>query len=172
MKRKKQKILLVILLIITMLATDLFVISSGIKTYASQLNSETNNPNIEFSAYFKDGNNRVDSIEKSIKAEDVRLYAEIKVKKEGYLKEDSIISFENSNFNIKNEILPSNTHIKSIEENIVNLKQINSGETVEIELEIEPIISNKISTDFLSKTTTMKMIPFSIFVDDFDKKST
>ena len=85
MERKKQKTLLVILMIVTILATDFFVLSSGIKTYASQLNGETNNPNIEFSTYFKEGENRVDSIEKSIKAEDVRLYAEIKVKKEVWI---------------------------------------------------------------------------------------
>lgn len=158
MKRKKQKILLTILMIITVLATDFFVLSSGIKTYASQLNSETNNPNIEFSAYFKEGENRVDSIEKSIKVEDLRLYAEIKVKKEGYLKEDSIIGLENSNFNLKSEILQSNTHVKSIKGNKVSLKQINSDETVEIEIGIEPIITDKITTDFLSRTTTVKMI--------------
>lgn len=158
MGRRKQKMILVILMIVTILATDFFVLSSGIKTYASQLSSETNNPNIEFSAYFKEGENRVDSTEKSIKADDVRLYAEIKVENEGYLKEGTAIELENSNFNLKSEILASNTHIKSIEGNKVSLKQINSGETVEIELGIEPIIKDKIATDFLSKITTVKMM--------------
>ena len=129
MERKTKKKLLVILMIIIILATDFFVLSSGIKTYASQLNSETDNANIEFSAYFKNGETKVDSIETSIKAEDVKLYAEIKVKNEGYLSEGTVIELENSNFNLKSEILPSNAHINSIEGNKVNLKQINSEET-------------------------------------------
>ena len=58
MEKKTRKKILVILMIITILATDFLVLSTGIKTYASQLNSETNNENIEFSVYFKDGENR------------------------------------------------------------------------------------------------------------------
>ena len=107
MEKRTKKMLLAILMIVTVLAADFFVLGSGIMTYASELNSETNNTNVEFSAYFKDDENRVDSIEKSIKADDVKLYAEIKVKNEGYLKEDTVIELENSNFNLKSEILDS-----------------------------------------------------------------
>ena len=163
MEKKTRKKILVILMIITILATDFLVLSTGIKTYASQLNSETNNENIEFSVYFKDGENRVDSVEKSIRTDDLKLYAEIKVKKEGYLKEGTVIELENNNFNLKSEILPTNTHIKSIEGNKVNLKQINSEETVEIELGIEPVITEKIEPEFLSKTTTVKMIGVYVY---------
>ncbi len=163
MEKKTRKKILVILMIITILATDFLVLSTGIKTYASQLNSETNNENIEFSVYFKDGENRVDSVEKSIRTDDLKLYAEIKVKKEGYLKEGTVIELENNNFNLKSEILPTNTHIKSIEGNKVNLKQINSEETVEIELGIEPVITEKIEPEFLSQTTTVKMIGVYVY---------
>ena len=41
MEKKTRKKILVILMIITILATDFLVLSTGIKTYASQLNSET-----------------------------------------------------------------------------------------------------------------------------------
>ena len=159
MKKKNQRVILVIIILITILFADFFALSSGIKTYALQLNSETNNPNVEFLAYFKDGEEKVDSIDKSIKENDVRLYAEIKVKKEGYLKENSVkISIENNNFNIKDEILPSNTHIKSIEGNVVNLKQINNDETVKIELGITPIIKDEMPMGFLSQVTTVTMV--------------
>jgi len=158
MEKRKTKMLLAILMIVTVLATDFFVLGSGIITYASQLSSETTNTNIEFSAYFKDGENRnVDAIKK-INDEDVRMYAEIKVKNEGYLKEGTIIELENSNFNLKNQIFESNTHINSIEGNKVNLKQINNGDIIELELGIEPIRPDRITTDFLSKTSTVKMI--------------
>ena len=155
MERRTKKMLLAILMIMSVLATDFFVLGSGIMTYATQQNGETSNTNVEFSAYFKDGEERVDSITKSIKDEEVKLYAEIKVKNEGYLKEGTLIELENSNFNLKNEILQTNTHINSIEGNKVNLKQINNGEIVELELGIEPINSEKIAPDFLSKTTTV-----------------
>lgn len=158
MERKKRKMLLTILAIILILSTDFFALASGINTYASEISSETNNENVEISAYFKEGENQVDSIEKSLKDKDVKLYVGIKVKNEGYLKEGTIIELENSNFNIKDEILPSNTYINSIEGNKVNLKQINNGEKVEIELSIEPVISNKITVDFLSKTSTVKVL--------------
>lgn len=153
MEKKMVKKLVALLIIVTILATDFFALGSNLITYAVQINSETNNSNIEFSAYFKNGSTRVDSTENSIKVEDLRLYAEIKVKNEGYF--NGVIEILNSNFNIKNEILSS--AIASIEGNRVTLKQINAGNVVEVELGIEPIISEKISKDLLSKTSTVKL---------------
>ena len=82
MKRTITKKILAILMVITILATDFFVLGSNIITYAVQLSSETNNTNIEFSTYFKDGENKVASTQTSIKNENLKLYAEIKVKNE------------------------------------------------------------------------------------------
>ena len=156
MEKKIMKKLLAIVMIITILSADFFVLGSNLRTYAAQINSETNNSNIEFSAYFKnEANERIDSIEKSIKNEELKLYAEIKVKNNGYL--NGSIEIENSNFNIKEEILPSNTHISSIEGNKINLRQINAGETVEFELGIVPIILDKMPVDMLSKVSTVKL---------------
>lgn len=153
MEKKMVKKLVALLMIVMILSTDFFVLGSSLITYAAQINSETNNSNIEFSTYFKNGETRVDSIEKSIKSEDLKLYAEIKVKNEGYF--NGVIEVQNSNFNIKNEILSS--AIASIEGNKVTLKQINAGEVVEIELGIEPIISDKIEIDALSKISTVRL---------------
>ena len=159
MDKKIVKKLLSLLMIITILATDFYVLGSSLITYAAQqLNSETNNSNIQFSAYFKNGSGeKTDSIEKSIKSDDLKLYAEIKVKEEGFFK--GTVEILNSNFNIKNNNVTSNLEnkIESIEGNKVNLKQINAGEKVEIELDIEPIISDKITTDLLSKVSTARL---------------
>lgn len=154
MEKKVIKKILALLMIITILTTDFFVLGSNLITYASQNNSETNNSNIEFSAYFKnDKGEELDSIDKSIKTEDLKLYAEIKVKNEGYF--NGTIEITDSNFNVKDEIL--STQIASIENNKITLKQINAGETVEVELGIEPILSDKMTADMLSKTSTVKI---------------
>lgn len=158
MEKKISKKLLAILMIITILSADFFMLGSSLITYATELNSKTSNSNVEFSAYFKNGENKVNAVTESIKNTDLKLYAEIKVNSDdGYLPEGATIEIENSNFKLKNQILASNTHISSIEENKVNLKQINNGETVEVELGIEPIAPEKLSTSFLSKISKVKM---------------
>lgn len=154
MENKISKKILSILLIIMLTASDFFMLGSTIVSYATNLDSTTNNANIEFSAYFKDAEgDRVNEINECIKREDLKLYAEIKVKNEGYL--NGIIEIANSNFKLKDNI--SSNSILSIEENKINLNQINAGETVELELDIEPTISEKIASDMLSKETTIRL---------------
>lgn len=153
MERKFLKKLLVILIIFMLMATDFALLGTNLISYAV-IDSSTNNANIEYSTYFKDEKGkRVDSIVKGLKEEGIKIYAEIKVKNEGYF--NGAIEITNSNFNIKNNILSN--YISSIEGNKVNLKQINAGETVEIELEIEPIKSDKIEADMLSKASTVRL---------------
>ena len=151
-----RKKLLIVLMIISIVATDFFILGSNLLTYSSNIGDETNNPNVEFSAYFKnDANDRTDSIEKSIKDENIKIYAEIAVKNEGYLNEGTAIELENSNFKLKSNI--SSNYIKEIKENRVILKQITAGEKIEIELGIEPIISDKIKNDMLSQISIVKL---------------
>ena len=153
MEKKLLKKIIALLMIITIMATDFFVLGSNLISYAATLDGSTNNDNIEFSVYFKNENGtRVDNINESIKKEDLKLYAEIKVKNEGYF--NGSIELQESNFKIKNNILSSD--ISNIEENKVNLKQINAGATVEIELDIEPVISETIKADELSMNSTIK----------------
>ena len=154
MEKKIFKKVLAILTIVMIMATDFFVLGSNLISYAATLDSSTNNENIEFSAYFKnESGTRVDSISKSIKKDNLKMYAEVKVKNEGYF--NGTIELQNSNFKIKNNIL--STDIESIEGNKVNLKQINAGSTVEIELDIEPTISETIQQNMLSMDSTVKL---------------
>ena len=153
MKNKLFKKMLAILIIIMVIATDFFVLGSNLISYAASGDS-TNNENIEFSAYFKDENgNRVNNILQSIKKSDLKMYAEIKVNKEGYF--NGSIELQESNFKLKNNILSDN--IASIEGNKVNLKQINSGSTIEIELDIEPVNEESIRADLMDMETTVKL---------------
>ena len=67
------------------ISTDFFVLGSNLVSYAVENNNATNNKNIEFSAYFKDSNgNKTEKLSTSIKAENLKLYAEIVVKNDGY----------------------------------------------------------------------------------------
>ena len=59
MERKTRIKLIAILMIITIVLTDFLVIGSNLITFATkQFNKETSNSNIEFSAYFKNGEER------------------------------------------------------------------------------------------------------------------
>ena len=81
MKKKILEKLLAIFMIITILSTDFLVLGSNLISYAANIDSTTNNENVEFSAYFKDANGgRVDRIEQSIKNSEMKIYLEIKIK--------------------------------------------------------------------------------------------
>ena len=155
MEGKIAKKILSIIMIFMIVSTDFFVLGSGLKSYALESDSTTNNRNIEFSTYFKnEKGEKVEKLQTSIRKENLRLYAEITVKNEGYLC-DAVLELHNSNFNIKNNILSNS--IASIDGNKVSLKQINAGETATIELEIEPAIGESLTEDMLIKTSDLKL---------------
>lgn len=154
MEKKLLKKLLIVLMIVMLMSTDFLVLGANLISYASTTDNATNNKNIEFSTYFKnEKGERVQSLSENINKSDLKLYAEVEVKEEGYF--NGSIELENSNFNIRNEILSS--EISKIEGNTVTLKQINAGSKVEIELAIEPIISEKMSLDKFDATSTVKL---------------
>ncbi len=155
MEKKIIKKVLAILMIITLMSADFFVLGSNLISYAAESNNLTNNKNIEFSTYFKDSKGeKVEKLETSIKTEDLKLYADITVKNEGYLS-NATLELQNSNFNIKNTILSNS--VASIDGNKVNLKQINAGSTETIELDIEPAIGDTLTTDTLLQASDLKL---------------
>ena len=155
MEKRMVKKILAIIMIFMIISTDFFVLGSNLKSYALESDSATNNRNIEFSTYFKnEKGEKVEKLQTSINKENLKLYADITVKNEGYLR-DAILELQNSNFNIKNNILSNS--IASIEGNKVNLKQINAGETVTIELDIEPAIGETLTKEMLIKSSDLKL---------------
>ena len=154
MEKKIFEKILAILMIVMLISTDFFVLGSSLISYAATLDSSTNNENIEFSAYFKDENGeRVPNISDSIKKNNYKLYAEVKVKNEGYF--NGSIELQESNFRVKNNILSN--YISSIEANKIELKQINAGNTVELELDVEPVTADIIDQNMLSMDSTIKL---------------
>ena len=138
MNKTMTKKILAIFMLISILMTDFYVLGSSLISYAAD------GLDVEISAYFKDEDgNKIYQISKNINDENVKLYADITVN-QGYLTNGKI-SIENGNFKIKGS-------------NEVNLNQITAGETVTADFDIEPIISDIITVDMLTKKSTVKLI--------------
>ena len=153
MKRKILEKLLVSIMIITLSATDFLTLGANLVSYATDLSKTTNNNNIEFSTYFKDAEgNKVDTVQEDINKEDLKLYAEIAVKREGYF--NGTIELQEGNFNFKNTASEGISHIDG---NKITLNQINAGSTVEIELGIAPVKSEQMMLSQLNMTSKIKL---------------
>ena len=137
MKQKVMKAITATILIITLTMANVIMLCANAVTYALETaNSEksTNHKNVEFMAYFKDANgNKITEEEAEMNREDLKIYFQIAVKQEGYY--NGSIEIKDANFKFKKE--KTNEIIKEIEENKISLKQINAGETREIEVGIE-----------------------------------
>lgn len=137
MKQKILKIVTVLMVIATLTMSNFALICVNAITYAvDTINADktTNNKNVEFEAYFKNENGeKVSNLDTKMNAENLKLYFQIAVKKEGLL--DGEITLKDSNFKFKEDF--SDNSIRKIEENKIYLNQINAGETKEIEINIE-----------------------------------
>lgn len=117
-------------------------------TYAIDI-VETNNHNVEFSAYFIDENGEKTNVSEKNINEQEYLYVDVTVKNEGYF--NGTIKLSNSNFNIVPKVLCDG--IEEISGNEVKLKQINSGTTQTIKFLVEAIKDDKINSDMLNGNT-------------------
>ena len=136
----------VLTLVLTMI--DFMPLGTELVSYAANsLETATNNKNVVFDCYFKDENG-TELTEKGekINSDSIKLFIKLSVKKDGYF--NGKVSIENSNFSFKNEILSS--AINKIENNTITFNQINSDETVEAEIGIEPIKNDTINSEFLN----------------------
>ena len=140
-----------ILILICLLTTDFSILGIGLKSYAAN-----NTENIEFSAYFVDQNgNKLEQINQEVTNQDLKLHLTISVKNEGYF--NGSIKIEDSNFKINTQQKIENDMIAEIQNNSISLKQINAGTSVNIDLPIEFVRSEEISTTMLSKETSLKL---------------
>lgn len=153
MEGKMLKKLLMILMIIMLTATDFLMLGTGLISYAESVDSATNNQNITFSTYFKNENGeRIDSITENVNKEDLKVYAEIEVKEQGYFNGE--ITLGESNFKFKNT---ESSYINSMNENKIVLNQINAGNKVEIEIPVTINASETIKLDDLNKATKLEL---------------
>ena len=140
MEKRMIKKLLAILMIITILSADFFILGSGLISYATE-NTENSYSDIHFSAYFENGGT---SVSQNIKDQELKLYAEVAIDNEQAYLDDVKLSLQESNFNIKT--FNGNPY----DGNEIKLNRIDSTSgTVKIELGIEPILSQNIASDMI-----------------------
>lgn len=151
MNQKIWTKLLASLLVVTLTFANFIMLGVyATNTYGAEDNLEkqetiTNNENVVFDAYFKDvEGNITHTVREDIVSKDLKLYAKVEVKR-GYLKNATIQILgeneTNSNITIKDSSNASE-NIEAIDtsKNIINLKQLNAG--MQIVLEI-PVVACK-----------------------------
>ena len=121
-------------------------------TYAIDLLA-TQNDNVQFRAYFKNGEEELTEIERSIDAKDLKLVIDVSVKNEGYF--NGQISLENAGFKIVQAT--ENNYINRVENGVIFLNQINAEETASIVVGIEYLEEEKIDVSTLNNDTSVKL---------------
>ena len=128
-----KKILAILIAFVIIMSQ--YVITGLIEaTYAIDLLATQHN-NVQFRAYFRNGEEELTEIEKSIDAKDVKLKIDVAVKTQGYF--NGQISLENAGFKITEAT--ENSYINRVENGVIYLNQINAEETASIEVGIEYI---------------------------------
>ncbi len=152
MKNSILKIGVILLVILSMTMANFIFVGKGLISYAAD-SASTNNPNVEFEAYFKDQDgNKVTKLEKENIQEETFLYLNLNVKKEGYFNGE--ISLENSNFVLKES---DNEYVSKIENNTIYLNQISVGAAGEIEVKVEPIKENSFDIGLLNLVSKVNL---------------
>lgn len=157
MKQKMLKIVVSIGLIITLIGINFFAVGKSIAiAIYENLESQPiqiSNTNIEFDAYFKEGEAKKHSKSISIINGD-NLYFKLKINNTGVLN-NAKITINEPNFEIASNI--ENQYIKSIEGNSINLNQIIYGNDIEIEIPIKFKKQEQINLNYFDKETTISL---------------
>ncbi len=121
--------------------------------------SKTTEENVEFNATLNGSyNSSLDIDEKGA------LELNIKVSETGYLKEPKI-SFGNNNYQVEDN---GDKNIISIKENVIELDEVNAGETLNVVLPIKLPKVEKISNDILGRDSTITLN--AIYVNEKGKE--
>lgn len=156
MKKKLEKVILIILIIQTMILGNFIFIGKNIVEAISEetvSSTTTNCKNVELSAYFKTEEEKY-TIQKDLYlGQTEKLYIKVEVKKEGYF--EGSLSLENSNVDLKNTILSDK--VEKIEGNKIKLQQIRAGETVEIPVEIVLQRKTQVPLSFFNAQVQIKI---------------
>ena len=152
LKTKKFNAIIALQIILTMTLYYFVLVGFTAVTYAIDL-IETNNHNVDFSAYFINENGeKTDTVQSEITSEQY-LYIDVSVKNEGFFK--GTIKINSNNFRIKNDILSSN--VSEIINNEIHLNQINAGTTETIKVAIASLEQNNISISKFNSRTDVEL---------------
>ena len=157
MKQKFLQVITAMLLIVTLTMANFVLLCVDVVSYAAEIinmESSTNHRNVEYMAYFKDAaGNKIDSLDAKTNSEDLKLYFQVSVKKEGYF--NGNITLNNANFKLKSDVLSDG--VNKIENNTVYLNQINSGESKEIEVGIELLKNDQFDLNYLNMESSISI---------------
>lgn len=149
LKQKLMAAILTVMMLASYIATLTdAVIAAGV-SLANQ-NSQTNHANVEFNSYFE-GEEHSKTFEIGKEA---KLYLKLKINHTGYLK-NGVVQFLNANFEVNSNNL-KHDKIQSGDKDKINLKQINNGEEVIIEVPLTMLEAEKIDKDFFGKVATVR----------------
>lgn len=152
MKSRFFKVSVILVMILTMTMSNFVLVGNYFVSYAVD-SITTNHQNIEFKAYFKDGEGKeVTTLGKTADEEKTFLYLRVNVKREGYFNGE--ITLENSNFILKSS---DSAYVNKIENNTIYLNQINVGASEEIKIEIEPIKEENFTIGLLNMTSKISV---------------
>lgn len=149
MKQKIFKIMISMLLIVTLIMANFLFSCVNFISYAIEEiegDRNTNHKNVQFMVYFKDENkNKVINKDVTTNIDDLELYLQISVKREGYFNGNIIL--KNSNFKLKSDIVSDS--ISKIDDDTIYLNQINAGETKEIPVKIDILKDNQFDLNLI-----------------------
>ena len=167
--------LLIIALIFTLTFANFAVVT---KTYAVgifeklfTIAGSTGSKDVEFDAYFKSGDEKLESIEADVNDKDLRLYFDLNLLDKGYIKNSKISIAQvdegkKLNFKVSEEF--KNELVESFEENEFAIVKIEEESTNMLEIPIEYINEEFISLDKLSGD--FKIVFEGVYVDEKAKE--
>ena len=140
-----------VLIIMILLTADFSVLGTGLKSYAA-----SNTDNIKYDVYFvNEKGEKVTKIDQATTNKEAKLHIKVSVENQGYF--NGGIELENSNFKFKTGVSLSK-EISSIEENKIGLKQINAGESIDIDVVVQILTPDTITAEELTKKSTISLV--------------
>lgn len=172
-----NKVLATILAVILTFANFIMLSVYATNSYASEASLEnqnivSNNPNVKFDAYFADEKENKTHTKKQDIDENVKLFLSVQVEK-GYLKNAKIKILGKDGKEANFSIIDQNQSLELIENidvnnNLVALKQINSGTNIVLEIPITSIKTDTFDLSNFSKINDITLI--GTYVDNNGKQ--
>lgn len=156
MKSRVLKGVIVLALISVLIVANFIFVGNRLISYAlDNISTETNSKNVEFSAYFMDGEKATENIDIDMASENAKMYLKIAIKGEGYMSNGNI-TLEGNNFNYT---VSENSYVKKVDTktNSIALNQIDAGKEVTLELNLKPNKQESFNLDLLKSKTKVNM---------------
>lgn len=156
MKSRVLKGVIVLALISVLIVANFIFVGNRLISYAlDNISTETNSKNVEFSAYFMDGEKATENIDIDMASESAKMYLKIAIKGEGYMSNGNI-TLEGNNFNYT---VSENSYVKKVDTktNSIALNQIDAGKEVTLELNLKPNKQESFNLDLLNSKTKVSM---------------